>query len=175
MNGGIRSIAQVLALELAPATLFGASVAFAALRAGGQPLAIAASAGAAALLLAWVGLRRIGKDQPSLELPAFELDRIPEAENADIIHVEDAVACEAVSPDPSPSVSPDELLLDDVLADLPSDSRVVRLFASAPVPTAGELQARIDRHLRGERLPSAPPDATHELHEALDALRRSLR
>jgi len=175
MNGGIRSIGLALALELAPATLFGASVGFAALRAGGQPLAIAASAGAAALLLAWAGLSRIGKDQPSLDLPAFEVDQFPEAESVDLHDAEEAVACEPLRADAPPYVSLDELLLDDVLANLPPDSRVVRLFDSAPVPTAGELQARIDRHLRAEHRPIAPPDASHELHEALDALRRSLR
>jgi hypothetical protein len=73
-----------------------------------------------------------------------------------------------------------ELLLDDALAAPAADARVVQLFAAAPLPTAGELQARIERHL-GSR-PAQPPeplrlvaDDSDALHEALAALRRSLR
>jgi hypothetical protein len=65
----------------------------------------------------------------------------------------------------------EELVLDDVLQALGPESRVVRLFE--PSDTAGELQERIDRHLRSA--PRPVPDATQELHDALAALRRSLR
>lgn len=83
------------------------------------------------------------------------------------------------------------LLLDDILADIGPDARVVRLFdrkaMPAPGPTPGELQARIARHLADGALPSAPsdlraprnvsapPDASHALSAALAELRRSLR
>ena len=43
-----------------------------------------------------------------------------------------------------------------------------------PTDTAGEMQARIERHLNSSP-PQSPPDATQELHDALAALRRSLR
>jgi hypothetical protein len=73
--------------------------------------------------------------------------------------------------------SDEPLVLDDVIAELGPDSRVVRLFDPAAMPTAGELNQRIARHLvRGA--PSAPPpphDASGALHEALAELRRSLR
>jgi hypothetical protein len=72
-----------------------------------------------------------------------------------------------------------ELVLDDVLAELASDSRVVQLFDRAAMPTPGELRARIDRHLDSHvgtgRVSAAPPDASQALHEALAELRRSIR
>ena len=69
----------------------------------------------------------------------------------------------------------DELLLDDVLAQLGPDSRVVRLFDRAAMPTPGELRARIDRHLDHGRDSAGTPDASQALHDALAELRRSLR
>lgn len=73
-----------------------------------------------------------------------------------------------------------ELLLDDTLEASTADARVVQLFATAALPTAGELQARIERHL-GAR-PAQPPepmrlvaDDSDALHQALAALRHSLR
>ncbi|MBV9527781.1 hypothetical protein [Sphingomonas sp.] len=73
-----------------------------------------------------------------------------------------------------------ELLLDDVLAEITPNSRVVRLFDAAAMPTPAELRARIERHLGSGRAPVAPldaagPDASEALHEALAELRRSLR
>jgi len=50
----------------------------------------------------------------------------------------------------------DELVLDDILAVLNPDSRVVRLFERHPMPTPGA------------------PDASQALHDALADLRRSL-
>lgn len=73
-----------------------------------------------------------------------------------------------------------ELLLDDPLEAPAADSRVVQLFASAPLPTPGELQARIERHLgRGGAQAPEPlrlvSDDSEALHQALAALRQSLR
>jgi len=66
----------------------------------------------------------------------------------------------------------DELVLDDILAALKPDSRVVQLFARDETPTAGQLKDRIDRHFDG-----APPhvDASQALNDALAELRRSLK
>ncbi len=63
------------------------------------------------------------------------------------------------------------LMLDDILAEIDAESRVVRLFDPSSVPTPAELKDRIDRHL-DETAP--PPDASHALYEALAELRRSL-
>jgi hypothetical protein len=70
----------------------------------------------------------------------------------------------------------DELVLDDILAELGPDSRVVRLFDPAAMPTPGQLNDRIARHIREGASPSsAPPDASQALYDALSELRRSLR
>jgi hypothetical protein len=70
----------------------------------------------------------------------------------------------------------DELVLDDILARLGPDSRVVRLFDPAAMPTPGQLNARIEQHLRSDEPPAAPStDASEALHQALSELRRSLR
>jgi hypothetical protein len=65
------------------------------------------------------------------------------------------------------------LVLDDILDRLSPDSRVVRLFDPAAMPTPAQLTSRIDRHLDGAA-PEAP-DASQALHEALAELRRSIR
>jgi hypothetical protein len=49
------------------------------------------------------------------------------------------------------------------------------LFRASPLPTAGELRARIDRHLVGRSdVAPAPIDDSGELFEALESLKRSL-
>ena len=66
----------------------------------------------------------------------------------------------------------DELVLEDILAALGPDSRVVRLFEPGNMPTPAQMKAPIDRHLEGDG--TAAPDASQALHDALAALRRSL-
>lgn len=175
MNRKLKEFALTLALEVAPAVLFAGSVGFAASAATGLGPEIIAASGAAAFFAAWVGLRRFSRLDLPLALPPFELDRFPEP-----VPDESAVADNRARPTGGPSgaqaaISSDELLLEDVLADVRPDSRVVRLFDSSRFPTAGELQARIDDHLHSAVRPIPAADATQELHEALDALRRSLR
>lgn len=120
---------------------------------------------------------------------AFALLRVVRPEDrrfpiGDFAPVEPPVVQEELSADEEEQVAEpaggDELLLDDVLADIPLDSRVVRLFDPSVMPTPGELRARIDRHLGSDRVSAAPPeavqvDASQALHEALAELRRSLR
>jgi hypothetical protein len=68
----------------------------------------------------------------------------------------------------------DPLVLDDVLAAVGEESRVVRLFDRKAIPTPGELSSTIERHL--EKGPTATPgDAAQALSDALAELRRSLR
>jgi hypothetical protein len=71
--------------------------------------------------------------------------------------------------------SDDDLVLDDVLAELGPDSRVVRLFDRKAMPTPGQLKARIDDHLDQGAQPAALSDASQALSDALAELRRSLR
>ena len=65
-----------------------------------------------------------------------------------------------------------ELLLDRVVSRSDDQPGVVALAA----PTAGELHASIERHLRSADRPCKPPetDARDELRDALAELRRSL-
>lgn len=87
-------------------------------------------------------------------------------------------------------VEPDELLLtaaermgtaapplelDDILAELSPDSRVVRLFDRKAMPTPGQLKTRIDSHLEQGRPAPVQSDAAQALSDALAELRRSLR
>ena len=70
--------------------------------------------------------------------------------------------------------TPEELVLDDILAELGPDSRVVRLFDPAAMATPGQLNSRIERHLGDGNTPAASPDASQALYDALAELRRSL-
>lgn len=82
-------------------------------------------------------------------------------------------------------VAEDELLLDDPIAPLAPDSRVVRLFEREqpePLPEPGELVLRIADYLETGRVTRPPveaeparPDASAALHAALADIRRSLR
>ena len=111
-----------------------------------QPLS-AAGAASLAFLAAYAVLRQIGREQTALPLNHFSLHEL------------------TIEPEP------EALLLDDILASMGPESRVVRLFAPDSLPTAGQLQSRIDQHIGAA--PDA--DAADALHEALADIRRSLR
>ena len=71
---------------------------------------------------------------------------------------------------------PDEMLvLDDILAEIGPDARVVRLFDRKAMPTPGQLKSRIDNHLEQDHVAARSPDASQALSDALAELRRSLR
>jgi len=75
----------------------------------------------------------------------------------------------------TPAADQEALVLDDVLAQIGPDSRVVRLFDRGAMPAPGQLEARVDGHLGKTTDESAPVDASAALHQALAELRRSLR
>jgi hypothetical protein len=141
------------AVDAGAATLLAAAVAYALHALPITPTVVAGSV-AAAFGLTLAGLRQV---PPAVTL-AQELTATPVAD----------LLAEA---DRSLAHAEDELVLDDILAALNPDSRVVRLFERDPMPTAHEMQARIDRQLDG---PVTAPDASQALHEALADLRRSL-
>jgi hypothetical protein len=66
------------------------------------------------------------------------------------------------------------LVLDDILAEIGPDARVVRLFDPKRMPTPGQLKSRIDSHIEKGASPGAS-DASQALSDALAELRRSLR
>lgn len=104
------------------------------------------------------------------ELLLTEGDRLPDNpfERAERLLLEHYKAAE----EPEPEAGEEPLLLDDILAELGPDSRVVRLFDPEAMPTPGQLKSKIDRHLEpGEEA----ADAGQALHHALADLRRSIR
>jgi hypothetical protein len=126
---------------------------------GGVALPGAGLAGAVAFAASYGALRRVSPEAPRFAIADFAPLEMAPGElllTADDVHG-----------------APQSLLLDDALAAPDPDSRVVRLFDAAAMPTPGELKARIDRHLAGP--PAAPPDASQALFDALADLRRSLR
>lgn len=152
--------------DVAAAAALAAAAGFAMVFATASLAAGVAGAGAA-LALALLALRRLDGDCRDFELAPFALADLPPAEFGELL-LTDADRLEA----PQPSDAVDELVLDDVLAQLGEGSRVVRLFDASGMPTPGQLRARIDRHL-GQAAPVSP-DASAALHEALAELRRSL-
>ena len=72
----------------------------------------------------------------------------------------------------SSSARRQELLLDDELGELPSDSRVVQLFG--PEPSSGAVGLRSNCS-QGSPVPAAPPVDPDSMVDALHHLRRSLR
>ena len=109
------------------------------------------------------------------ELLLAECDKLPDNpfERAERLLLEHYKA----APSPDHEMAPDEepLLLDDILAELKPDSRVVRLFDPEAMPTPAELKSRIDSHLQPGIARDQSPDAGQALHDALADLRRSIR
>lgn len=136
----------------------------------------AAAAGALALVAAFAGLRLIRPHEAAYRLADFTVAPV-EVEALDELLLTDAdrLPDELVLTDADRLPAQDELMLEDVLAEPPPDSRVVRLFDPAAMPTPGQLHARIDRHLAGSDPATPSPDASQALHQALADLRRSLR
>ena len=108
------------------------------------------------------GLRSIEPEYPDFIVPAFTRQELAFEEPGELL-LTDADRLPAPAAD-------DALVLDDILAEIGPDSRVVRLFDREAMPTPAQMKARIDRHLDSGRA----PDAAQELHEALAQLRRSL-
>jgi hypothetical protein len=173
MQGEGESIGWSLAFEVVPAAIFGGAVAFATSTLFGEPAfsMTPAAAGAAAFGGVWLALGKIGSQPKTYPVAAFErtpleceLSAVSELlEQADVVGIVEQLGASG------DERSAEELLLDQ---EREQDSRVVRLFE--PNETAGEMQARIEDHLRSAPRQN-PPDATQELHDALAALRRSLR
>ena len=169
--------------------LFGAAAGYAAY-AGLRPLVslpelvvCAAAAAIAAHLLCSRGLKAFASRGPRFKVRAFDLREIDELEPVDELLLTERVADELALTDEdrlqaSEELVPEEkdnlLVLDDVLAEIGPESRVVRLFDRKAMPTAGQLKTKIDDHLR-QGSAAAQPDASQALSDALAELRRSLR
>jgi hypothetical protein len=147
------------------ASVFAAGTAVSLFLLGFSP-AVAASASAVALFASLTGLRAIAPEPELFDLPPIATEAVPVEEPDELLLTE-------VYRAPAPEAG--ELLLEDVLEKLGPQSRVVRLFDPSAMPTPGQLQVRIDRHLGADDRPTQPADASQALHQALAELRRSLR
>jgi hypothetical protein len=160
-------------VDRAASALFAAAGGYAAYvwlapRSGGPLLAAEAAAVAAlAFLLCIRSLSAIHPKARRLRVPVFDVRDIELGELPELLltdrHEEPTARLE------------EPLDLDDILVELDPESRVVRLFDPAAMPTPGQLNARIERHLVGDSSAAASQDASQALHEALEQLRRSLR
>jgi hypothetical protein len=169
------SIGWALAFEFSPAAIFGSATAFSTAIFLGMPQfgMTPVAAGAAAFGGIWLGLNKFGSRGRALPLPEFEQPRLELSPVSELLEQADVVALvEQLGAPRAERELEEELVLEDVLEAIEYDSRVVRLFE--PNDTAGEMQARIERHLHSARH-QAQANAAQELHEALAALRRSLR
>jgi hypothetical protein len=182
--GGRISIAWLPVAEIGAAVALGGACAFGAANlllvngVGSAAAPLTALTSLVVSLLTHAVLDRFGQGARHA-VAGFELDSmpVPEADEAaagDLL-LTDAERLSGDCPETPGDAEAGELLLDDILAELRPDARVVRLFDVNAMPTPGQLQASIDRHLSSADSRSAPPDASDALHDALAELRRSLR
>lgn len=182
-------------VELAAATLFGGAVAYAAwswLRVlTPQAWVYSVTAGVLAGLICFRTMRILNRHKPRLPVPIFNVRDIePQLDELLLTDAERTGCAELVLTDADrmetgelllteadqlsqPASRP--LVLDDILAELGPESRVVTLFDPKAMPTPAQLKTRIDDHL-GRGTPPVPlSDASQALSDALAELRRSLR
>ena len=135
------------------------------------------AAAAAAFLLCDRSLKRVSRGHSQFRLSVFDL-REYDTLGSDELLLTDSLNDELLLSDAdrlAPPVAADELVLDDILGEIASDARVVRLFDRKAMPTPGELKARIDSHIGQASAAAAPVDASQALSDALAELKRSLR
>ncbi|MGE5563972.1 MAG: hypothetical protein ACM3ZV_11815 [Bacillota bacterium] len=160
-------------VDRAAAALFGLATGYAAftwLGAQAQPLARLGESAVAALVSCLLCVRALAAVRPAprkMPVPVFDVREIDSPELGELLLTDRF--------EPEPGAEEEPLVLDDILAELGPDSRVVRLFDPAAMPTPGQLNDRIERHLVRDPPPAACHDASQALHEALAELRRSLR
>lgn len=159
--GGLKVVQVERGVDAGAAMLFAAAVGYAVSKLSIQP-AFAAVGAAIAFVAGFRALRAVQPEAALFELAQFD------GRDLELVQVEELLLTDA------DRIDPPELLLDTALAHFGPDSRVVRLFDPAAMPTPGELKARIDRHLDGSSQ-AAPADASQALYDALAELRRSLR
>ena len=172
--------------EAAAAALFGGSVAYAVycwLGAGVSQVQLAAStsgAGLVAFALCAGAMRMAVQHKPELTVSIFDVRDIG-FEDIDELMLTDADRLDSdellltKADRLNGQVHDDPLVLDDILAEIDPEARVVRLFDRKAMPTPGQLKSRIDSHLEQGSSTAAPSDASQALSEALAELRRSLR
>ena len=163
-------------VDAAASALFAAAAAYAAYEsfAAHARWPVLGAETAAVALVAFVicfrALNAIPPERRRLPVPVFDVREIEPIEP-----IEPAELMLSERYEPADARAEEPLVLDDVLAALEPDSRVVRLFDPAAMPTPGQLNQRIEHHSERGAPPAPPQDASQALHDALAELRRSLR
>jgi len=177
---------------------------FAAMSGSASPIQLAAFVGAGAgvaYLLCARALGTISSSGPQWKLSPFRVDEIETVEDELLLTDADRIDAELVLTDADRlndelvlteadriedellltdvdrigATPADLLVLDDILAEIGPDSRVVRLFDRKSMPTPGQLKSKIDSHLDRAPQSAASEEAAQALSDALAELRRSLR
>lgn len=181
-------------VEFVAAALLAAAVGYAVFALSGLPQPeggmCAAVAAAISLYLGRGALAAFAEKDAAFSVPIFDVREI-EMEDAELVLTsDDRIGTAELLLTPDDQVAADELLLteadragtdagtlelDDILAELGPDSRVVRLFDRKAMPTPGQLRTRIDDHLQNGTPAPIQSDAAQALSDALAELRRSLR
>ena len=179
-------------VELAAAAALAGAVGYAVFALSGLPQPegglFAAVAAAISFYLCRGALAAFAERQAAFAVPAFEVPEIEVEEellltDADRIGTTELLLTEEqrvssgellLTEDDRVAAQVEPLELDDILAELGPDSRVVRLFDRKAMPTPGQLKTRIDSHLE-QRPEPVQSDAAQALSDALAELRRSLR
>lgn len=170
MNAGRIERIQII-VDQAACVMLAAAAGFACFKLLGGSLGelqLAVSCASAAVLAYLLSRRILGRrfGAPEFALAAFDAVELEPFEPDELVLTDaDRVVAEAEEP----------LVLDDILAEIGPDSRVVRLFDRKAMPTPGHLSSRIDDHLGQRQSPPPAPDASQALFDALAELRRSLR
>lgn len=142
-----------------------------------RPVLAAATlaASAFAYLLSIQALGAVRPELPRLPVPIFDVREVEPMDCGELLPANELsdpselLLTDRTHQDAATGEEP--LLLDDILAEPGSNSRVVRLFDPSAMPTAGKL----DRHFESQASAEQTHDAALALHEALAELRRSLR
>jgi hypothetical protein len=169
-------------MEQLASALLGGAVAFAAWAGLADTLAapqLSACAAALGLLVCLVcsrGLKAFATRARPYAVKAFDVRDLEPFESDELLLTDaDRVNDELVLTDADRLDGGGPLELDDILAEIEPDSRVVRLFGRKPMPTPGQLKSRIDNHLEQAAPSHAQSDDSQALSDALAELRRSLR
>jgi hypothetical protein len=164
-------------IQRAASALFAAAVGYAAYtwlaQFMAQPVlgAETGGAGAIAYLLASRSLNAVRPRGARLPVAVFDVRTLEPFEPSELVLDE----ADRADRQANPPLAGDPLVLDDILAEISPDSRVVRLFDPAAMPTPAELRARIDRHLDRPSPDAQSAEAAEALNEALAQLRRNVR
>lgn len=133
--------------------------------------AVTVAAAAFAYLLSTRALGAVHPQLPRFPVPIFDVREV-EPMSSERTDAAELLLTDRV--EPADTTGEEPLLLDDILAEPGSNSRVVRLFDPSAMPRAGELRSRIDSHLDSEISAAQTHEASQALHDALAELRRSL-